>query len=214
MKGFWQPVIDAGYLTDDTMKWEYYGGAIVPLHGNVGSFKSGSGDNLSLEMISFFTSGQGGYADGALCGAFTEEGHIAFVDMESGMYDEWGSWWITSLGVFDAKGNYQGDMIAYDEMMFIDSDKLPGKAQKSTQSMLQQVKANYQKKYNFVEYQRYQFYNAIYSVFGTVPSFGTKAGLDIEFERPQTGCIVEPVSDMSTGTLRYSGKPGSVSSRK
>jgi hypothetical protein len=216
VKGFWQPVIDAGYLKDDTMKWEYYGGAIVPLHGKVGSFKSGNGDNLNLEMISFFTSGNGGYADGALCGAFTEDGHIAFVDMETGVFEEWGSWWFTSLGVFDSKGNYQGDMIAYDEMMFIDEDKLSSKAaaQTSVQSQLQQVKANYQKNYNFVEYKRHQFHKAIDSVFGAVPSFGAKAGLDTGFERPQAGCIVEPVTDMSTGTLRYKGKPGSVSSRK
>lgn len=216
VKGFWKPVVDEGFLTDDTMKWQFYGGAIVPLHGKVGEFRNSSGDLLSLEMISFFTNGQGGYADGAVCGAFTEEGHIAFVDMETGNFDDMGSWWFTSLGVFSAKSGYQGDMIAYDEMMFIDPDKYESKGQSktSTQKMLHEVKKTFQKEYNYVEYKRYQLYDAIDSVFGKVDSFGQKAGLDLEFERPQAGCIVEPVSDMSTGTLRYNGKPGSVSSRK
>lgn len=217
VKGFWKPVIDAGYITDDTMKWEFYGGAIVPLHGHLGEFRNSGGEKLNLEMISFFTSGNGGYADGAVCGAFTEEGNIAFVDMETGNYDEWGSYWFTSLGVFDTGGNYLGDMIAYDEMMFIDPDNLDNyetEPQMSSQSMLHQVKKSYQKNYNFVEYKRYQLYDAIDDVFGQVSAFGDKAGIDTGFRLPQADFLVEPVSEMSTGTFRYTGKPVSVSSRK
>ena len=216
VKGFWKPVIDEGFISDDTMKWQYYGGAIVPLHGHVGSFRNSGGEQLNLEMISFFTSGNGGYADGAVCGAFTDEGHIAFVDMETGNYDDMGSYWFTSLGVFDSKGKYQGDMIAYDEMMFIDADKLGNKeeSQTSAQSMLQQVKKNFQKNYNFVEYRRYQLYDAIDSVFSRVDSFGEKAGLETDFERPQVNVSVEQVTDMTTGVFRYAGKPVSAASRK
>ena len=214
VKGFWQPVVDAGYLTDDTMKWQYYAGAIVPIHGTVGTFKS-NGETYSLNMLSFFTSGSGGFADGAVCGAFTEEGHIAFVDMETGMYDSEGDWWFSSLGVFDSKNNYQGDMISYDEMMFVDDSKLKNnKSAVPAHSMLKQVKKNFQKNYNYVEYKRYQLYNAIDSVFGTVESFGSKAGIKAEFERPQPSCSIEFTSELSTGTFRYEGMPLSASSRK
>ena len=214
VKGFWKPVVDAGYLTDDTVKWQYYGGAIVPMHGPVGTFKS-NGDTYSLHMISFFTNGNGGYADGAVCGAFTDEGHIAFVDMETGMYDSEGEWWFTALGVFDSKNNYQGDMISYDEMMFVDGSKMKSaKSGMSSQSMLNQVKKNFQKNYNFVEYKRYQLYDAIDEAFGTVQSFGSKAGIDADFERPQPDCSIEFTSDLSTGTFRYNGMPLSASSRK
>lgn len=217
VKGFWKPVVDEDYIKDDTMKWQYYGGAIVPLHGHVGEFRNSSGEVLNLEMISFFTNGNGGYADGALCGAFTEDGHIAFVDMETGVYEDMGGYWFTSLGVFDANGNYLGDMINYDEMMFIDPEKLPsGKTadQPQAQSMLKRVKSDFQKNYNFVEYKHYQLYRAIDNVFGKASSFDQKAGLDLGFERPQADCTIEASSDMNNGTLRYFGKPGAASSRK
>ena len=218
VKGFWKPVVDENFLTDDTMKWQYYGGAIVPLHSHVGKFRNSSGTKLNLEMISFFANGSGGYADGALCGAFTDEGHIAFVDMETGMYDEYGGYWFTALGVFDEKGNYQGEMIAYDEMMFLNPDVLAnnentvdaGKAQ----SMLRQVKNNFQKNYNFVELKQFQIYSAIDSVFGNVSSFGQKAGLDIQFESQQVDCTAEPSQTGAYGLLRHSGKPVSTSLRK
>lgn len=216
VKGFWKPVVDEGFLTDDTMKWQYYGGAIVPLHTHVGEFRNSSGTPLSLEMISFFADGNGGYADGAVCGAFTEEGHIAFVDMETGAYDEYGGYWFTALGVFDSAGNYQGEMIAYDEIMFIDPEVLAGNTVDGSkaQSMLREVKKNFQKNYNFVELKQFQLYDAIDSVFDTVSSFGQRAGLEIECDHQQIDCIAVPADAASGKVLRHSGKPVSTSLRK
>lgn len=216
VKGFYKPVVDEGYITDDTMKWQYYGGAIVPLHGKIGEFRNTSGDLLSLEMISFFTSGNGGYADGAVCGAFTDEGNIAFVDMETGSFDEEGGYWFTALGVFDSKGNYMGDMIAYDEMMFLDPANDPEKLVPGTsaQTKLFKVKMHYQKNFNYVEYKRFQLYRAIDEVFGKteIISFDSKAGLDIVAERAPVKCSLKP-ADRSAGTP-VPGRPGAVSLRK
>lgn len=216
VKGFYKPVVDEGYITDDTMKWQYYEGAIVPLHGRLGEFRNTSGELLTLEMISFFTSGNGGYADGAVCGAFTDEGNIAFVDMETGNYDDEGGYWFTALGVFDSKGNYKGEMISYDEMMFLDPANAPEIEEEETGavSMLKEVKMNFQKNYNYVEYKQFQLYRAIDEVFGKeqVPSFSVKAGLDIEFERGPVKCSLQP-ADASAGIFSL-GKPGAVSLRK
>jgi hypothetical protein len=216
VKGFWKPVVDEGFLKDDTMKWQYYGGAIVPIHDKVGSFPQG-GTNYDLVMLSFFTSGNGGLADGAVCGALTEEGNVAFVDMETGNYDAYGDYWFTSLGVFDPKGNYISDMIAYDDMLFVAPENVPAQASNgnSTVAMLNAVKMSFQKNYNYVEYKRYQLYKAIDSVFGqqTIKSFGQRAGLDIEIENTQIDCSLEPAEAIS-GTFRRSEMPGSVSLRK
>ena len=215
VKGFWKPVVDENYITDDTMKWQYYGGAIVPLHGTVGSFRTQGGELLSLEMISFFTGGQGGYADGAVCGAFTDEGNIAFVDMETGNFDQFGDYWFTALGVFDSKGNYQGEMISYDEMMFVAPANSPKTSESSqTQSKLMEVKSEFQKNYNYVEYKRYQVLKAIDSVLGGVKSYSDKAGFDIEIEPMQVECTLEPSQEKPAGTLVRTGKPVSVSLRK
>lgn len=214
VKGFYKPVVDEGYISDDTMKWQYYEGAIVPLHGHVGEFVSG-GETLNLEMISFFTSGNGGYADGAVCGAFTDEGNVAFVDMETGNYDSEGEYWFTALGVFDAKGNYKGDMISYDEMMFLDPANVPeSKSGTSAVSMLKQVKMSFQKNYNYVEYKRFQLYDAIDSVFGKeqISTFDDRAGLDLSFERGPVKCSLEP-ADRPAGVFGL-GKPGTVSLHK
>jgi hypothetical protein len=216
VKGFWKPVVDEGFLKDDTMKWQYYGGAIVPLHTKVGSFSQGS-SSYDLVMLSFFTSSNGGLADGAVCGAFTEEGNVAFVDMETGNYDDYGDYWFTSLGVFDQKGNYISDMIAYDEMLFVAPENVPSETPKSssTTAMLNEVKMSFQKNYNYVEYKRYQLYKAIDSVFGqqTIKSFGQRAGLDIEMENTQIDCTLE-AAEATSGTFRRSEMPGSVSLRK
>ena len=216
VKGFWKPVVDEGYLKDDTMKWQYYGGAIVPLHDRIGSFSQGS-STYELVMLSFFTSGNGGLADGAVCGAFTEDGNIAFVDMETGNYDAYGDYWFTSLGVFDQKGGYISDMIAYDDMMFVAPENVPSTSSKSssTAAMLNDVKVNFQKNYNYVEYKRHQLYKAIDSVFGqkTIKSFGQRAGLDIEMDNAQINCTLEP-AETTSGTFRRSAMPGSVSLRK
>lgn len=216
VKGFWKPVVDEGYLKDDTMKWQYYGGAIVPLHDRIGSFSQGS-STYELVMLSFFTSGNGGLADGAVCGAFTEDGNIAFVDMETGNYDAYGDYWFTSLGVFDQKGGYISDMIAYDDMMFVAPENVPSTSSKSssTAAMLNDVKVNFQKNYNYVEYKRHQLYKAIDSVFGqkTIKSFGQRAGLDIEMDNAQVDCSLEP-AEATSGTFRRTEMPGSVSLRK
>ena len=152
-------------------------------------------------MLSFFTSGNGGLADGAVCGALTEEGNVAFVDMETGNYDAYGDYWFTSLGVFDPKGNYVSDMIAYDDMLFVAPENVPAQASNgnSTVAMLKEVKMSFQKNYNYVEYKRYQLYKAIDSVFGqqTIKSFGQRAGLDIEIENTQVNCSLEPAEAIS-----------------
>ena len=216
VKGFYKPVVDEGYITDDTMNWQYYEGAIVPLHGKIGEFRNTSGEPLSLEMISFFESGNGGHADGAVCGAFTEEGNIAFVDMETGNFDEEGGYWFTALGVFDSKRNYKGEMISYDEMMFLDPANVPADSTPKTSavSMLKQVKANFQKNYNFVEYKHFQLYDAISSVFGKeqIHSFDAKAGLEIVPERAPVNSTLKP-ADRPAGILDL-GKPGNVSLHK
>lgn len=210
VKGVFEPVIKEGFLTDDTMKWQYYEGAIVPLHGHVGEY-----DGFNLEMVSFFSDGQGGYADGAVCGAFTDEGNIAFVDMETGNYDEHGAYWFTALVVFDGN-DYKGELISYDEMMFVDPANVPEeeKAETSAVSMLSKVKTNFQKNYNYVEYKRFQLYDAIDSVFGkeSICSFDDRAGLDLSFERGPVKCSLEP-ADRSAGTFGL-GKPGIVSAHK
>lgn len=192
--GFWKPAVDEGYLRDDTMKWEYYGGAIVPLHDKVGEMKSQSGETLTLSMLSFFMSGRGGFADGAVCGAFTDEGNIAFVDMETGNFDEEGPWWFTALGVFDSKGNYLSEMLSYDDMMFVDPKNVPSEEDKDkTVQKLKEVRVEFQKKYNFVELKRFQLYRAIDTIFGEhkVKSYDDKAGFKLSMQNAPVECSLE-----------------------
>lgn len=215
VSGFYKPVIDAGYIKDDTMKWEYYEGAIVPLHGVIGNFKDGSGQNLNLVMLSFFTGGNGFNADGAVCGAFTEEGNIAFVDMETGIYDDYGKYWYTSLEVFDSNNQHLGAMIEYDEMMFVDPANVPEdkKSSQQTFSRLQNVKTEYQKNFNCVELNRFQMYSAIDKVFGKreVKSYHQHSGLDIESEKVQIDHKIEKSSG-NAGVMSF-GTPGAVQPR-
>lgn len=210
VKGVFEPVIKEGFLTDDTMKWQYYEGAIVPLHGHVGKY-----NDFNLEMVSFFSDGQGGYADGAVCGAFTDEGNIAFVDMETGNYDEHGAYWFTALVVFDGN-DYKGELISYDEMMFVDPANVPEEENTETSavSMLNEVKANFQKNYNYVELKRFQLYDAIDNVFGEerICTFDDRAGLDITSVRGPVKCSLQP-AERPTGVLTL-GSPVSVSMHK
>ena len=191
--GFWKPAVDEGYLRDDTMKWEYYGGAIVPLHDKVGEMTSQNGEKLTLAMLSFFMSGRGGYADGAICGAFTDEGNIAFVDMETGAFDEEGPWWFTALGVFDSKGNYLSEMLSYDEMMFVAPGNTGTAKENSSMSKLKEVKVEFQKQYNFVELKKYQLYRAIDNVFGRnqIKSYDDKAGFELSMHNAPVNCSLE-----------------------
>ena len=191
--GFWKPAVDEGYLRDDTMKWEYYGGAIVPLHDKVGEMTSQNGEKLTLAMLSFFMSGRGGYADGAICGAFTDEGNIAFVDMETGAFDEEGPWWFTALGVFDSKGNYLSEMLSYDEMMFVAPGNTETAKENSSMSKLKEVKVEFQKQYNFVELKKYQLYRAIDNVFGRnqIKSYDDKAGFELSMHNAPVNCSLE-----------------------
>ena len=137
--------------------------------------------------------------------------------METGNYDAYGDYWFTSLGVFDQKGGYISDMIAYDDMMFVAPENVPSTSSKSssTAAMLNDVKVNFQKNYNYVEYKRHQLYKAIDSVFGqkTIKSFGQRAGLDIEMDNAQVDCSLEP-AEATSGTFRRTEMPGSVSLRK
>lgn len=203
--GFWKPAVDEDFLRDDTMKWEYYEGAIVPLHGKVGDYVNpGNGERLSLEMISFFMSGRGGYADGAVCGAFTDEGNIAFVDMETGNFAEEGPWWFTALGVFDSKGNYINELLSYDEMMFIAPGNEPSEEDKtSAAEKLRQVKVEFQKKYNFVELKQFQLYRAIDNIFGNsnVKSYDDKAGFKRELRNAPVNCSMEPAPHRSAASF-------------
>lgn len=215
VKGFWKPAVDEGYLKNDTMKWEYYGGAIVPLHGEVGTWRDTGGNLYRFSMISFFTSGQGGFADGAVCGAFTDEGNIAFVDMETGNYDDQGDYWFTSLGIFDEDGNYmQQDLLAYDDMMFVDPENSPASPAEtsSSLSMLMDVKANYQKNFNYVEYKRHQLYKAIDMTLGQVRSFKDRAGLDIDMENSEVDCTLTPAP--GSNSFITIGEPADLISRK
>lgn len=204
VKGFWKPAVDEGYLKDDTMKWEYYGGAIVPLHDKVGEFTNKSGQTLTLSMLSFFASGRGGFADGAICGAFTDEGNIAFVDMETGNYDEEGPWWFTALGVFDSKGNYLSEMLAYDEMMFIAEENIPSAEEKAKAvGMLKEVKVEFRKNFNYVEMKRFQLYRAIDEVFGNkgIKSYDDQAGLNISMSNAPVSCSMELSGPSASGAF-------------
>lgn len=210
VKGFWKPAVDEKYLKDDTMKWQYYEGAIVPLHDEVGVYTNQSGERLTMAMISFFESGNGGFVDGAVCGAFTDEGNVAFVDMETGNFPGEGAWWFTALCAFSSDGEYLGEVLAYDEMLFADPANLPEKETDSTEAQLQQVKIEFQKNFNYVEYKQFQIYTAIDNVFGDVniKSFNHRAELDITPVNTPVKCSLEPTGKPSSN-LR-SGKPGSV----
>ena len=203
--GFWKPAVDEEYLRDDTMKWEYYGGAIVPLHTKVGEYVNpGSGETLSFEMISFFMSGRGGYADGAVCGAFTDEGNVAFVDMETGNFAEEGPWWFTALGVFDSKGNYLSELLSYDEMMFVAPENVPSEEDKQpVVEKLKKVRIEFQKKYNFVELKKFQLYRAIDNIFGNngVKSYDDKAGFKSELYNAPVSCSMEPAAHRSAASF-------------
>ena len=213
VKGFWKPAVDEKYLKDDTMKWQYYEGAIVPLHDEVGIYTNQSGERLTMAMISFFESGNGGFADGAVCGAFTDEGNVAFVDMETGNFPGEGAWWFTALCAFSSDGTYLGEVLAYDDMLFVDPANLPAKDEDSAASQLQQVKVEFQKNFNYVEYKRFQLYAAIDRAFGDVEikSFGQKAGLDITPESSPVRCSLEPTGRPASN--KRVGKPGAVSLR-
>lgn len=211
VKGFWKPAVDEKYLKDDTMKWQYYEGAIVPLHDEVGIYTTPSGERLTMAMISFFESGNGGFADGAVCGAFTDEGNVAFVDMETGNFPGEGGWWFTALCAFSSDGQYLGEVLAYDDMLFVDPANLPEKNSASAQ--LQRVKVEFQKNFNYVEYKRFQLYAAIDRAFSDmqIKSFGHKAGLEIAPENTPVKCSLEPTGKPASNMR--SGKPGSVSLR-
>ena len=192
MKGIWAPVVAAGYLQDDTMLWEYYNGIIIPIHDVVGTY-SGS----QLAMLSFFTSKNGGMMDGAICGGFTEDGNVAFVDMQSPQYEGL-EYWFTSLGIFNGSGDYQGDLIRYDEMMFVDPANVPAEeaqanARPSVQ-MMNGIKAEFNVGFNCVETLKSQLYNAIDRMQerSVVRTRGDKAGLDLEIPGKHVNCNVLP----------------------
>lgn len=194
VSGVWKPVIDAGYLTDDTMLWEYYGGAIIPIHDYVGSFQDQSGNECWLAMLSFSKDKNGGFRDGLFCGALTEDGNVAFVDMETGQY---APYWFTSMGVF-INDDYQGDLIAYDEMMFVDPANLPEtdakESSEPTTMMLDGIKAQFNADFNYVETPRTQLYRAIDNMNrkASVRACGEKAGIEVEISGGQVDCSVMP----------------------
>jgi hypothetical protein len=101
-------------------------------------------------------------------------------------------------------------------MMFVDPANVPADSTPKTSavSMLKQVKANFQKNYNFVEYKHFQLYDAISSVFGKeqIHSFDAKAGLEIVPERAPVNSTLKP-ADRPAGILDL-GKPGNVSLHK
>ena len=191
VKGIWAPVVEAGYLQDDTMLWEYYNGIIIPIHDVVGTY-SGS----ELTMLSFFTNQKGGLVDGVICGGFTEDGNVAFVDMQSSQYEGL-EYWFTSLGIFNG-GEYQGDLIRYDEMMFVDPANVPAEeaqanARPSVQ-MMNGIKAEFNVGFNCVETLKSQLYNAIDRMQerSVVRTRGEKAGLDLEIPGKHVNCNVLP----------------------
>ena len=199
VSGVFSPAITAGLIEDDTMYWQYYNGFIVPLHAPVAEVKAG-GETFYTVMLSFCSSGYGGPLDGVIFGGFTPERNVAFVDM--GLYaddPQGGNYLYTSLGVFldPQYQQYDGDVIQYDDMMFVDMDNVPEEhlpyfEDEAAVSSMDFVKDVYQKDFNYIELPGYQLRDAIDKVQATPKAQGSKAGIKVEIPHPLTECSVMP----------------------
>lgn len=167
ISGLFQPAVDQGIIESDLTTFEYYMGALVSLGNVYGELLVdvvGDGSTQNAAMVSFFNSGAGGIVGGALIGAYTDFGDVAFVDF--GQYDSYGGFSYFSLGAFaDAEySSYLGTLMDITNILLVDLENMPSEESEAVQSMkmsLLDARDDFHRNYNCVEPERVQIKKAV-----------------------------------------------------
>lgn len=188
VKGLFEPAVAQGIIESDETIFEYYIGALVSLGNVYGACPVdllGDGSTQYAAMLSFFNAGVGGIVGGAVIGAYTEFGDIAFVDF--GQYGAYGGFAYFALGVFADSGyeEYIDYLMAINNILLVDPENMPSEeeaAMQSTQLKLLDAKNDFNKNYNFVEPESVQIKRAIEKM--NRKGDYKRAGLNIQSANP------------------------------
>lgn len=188
VKGLYQAAVDADYIEDDTVLYEYYNGTLVSLASDFGPLAVdvlGDGSTQYAAQLAFFNSGAGGIVSAAVVGAFTEFGDVAFVDF--GQYNAYGGFSHFSLGAFadPEYSQYLGPLMNISNILLVDPANMPEQApaQSSVKAALLSAKADFDANFNYVETVDTQVRKAIDNM-GKRGEY-KRAGLNIESSNPQ-----------------------------
>jgi hypothetical protein len=188
VKGLYQAAVDAGYIEDDTVLYEYYNGTLVSLasdFGQLGVDVLGDGSTQYAAQLAFFNTGAGGIVSAAVVGAFTEFGDVAFVDF--GQYAAYGGFAYFTLGAFADPdySQYLGGLMNISNILLVDPANMPEQApaQSSVKAALLSAKADFQSNFNYVENVDTQIRKAIDNM--NKRGEYKRAGLNIETANPQ-----------------------------
>jgi hypothetical protein len=187
VKGLYQAAVDAGYIADDTVLYEYYNGVLVSLasdFGQLGVDVVGDGSTQYAAQVAVFNSGAGGIVSAAVVGAFTEFGDVAFVDF--GQYDDYGGFAYFSLGAYaDPEYNqHLGGLMNISNILLVDPENMPEQeAVQNTKAALLSAKADFDANFNYVETVDTQVRKAIDNM--NKRGEYKRAGLNIESANPQ-----------------------------
>ena len=187
VKGLYQAAVDAGYIADDTVLYEYYNGTLVSLasdFGQLGVDVVGDGSTQYAAQLAFFNTGAGGIVSAAVVGAFTEFGDVAFVDF--GQYNAYGGFAYFTMGAFADPGysQYLGPLMNISNILLVDPENMPEQeAVQNTKAALLSAKADFDANFNYVETVDTQVRKAIDNM-GKRGEY-KRAGLNIESANPQ-----------------------------
>lgn len=187
VKGLYQAAVDAGYIADDTVLYEYYNGTLVSLasdFGQLGVDVVGDGSTQYAAQLAFFNSGAGGIVSAAVVGAFTEFGDVAFVDF--GNYNAYGGFAYFTMGAFADSGysQYLGPLMNISNILLVDPENMPEQeAVQNTKAALLSAKADFDANFNYVETVDTQVRKAIDNM--NKRGEYKRAGLNIESANPQ-----------------------------
>lgn len=209
VKGIWSPIVELGWIKDDTQRWEYYEGFILNIDSVFGKITPdgeiiAEGSTFYGAEVSVLADGNGGIIGASIMGGVTEQGNVAFID--SGLFSSYGGFYALTFGLFtdDKYQSFAGYPIAYDELLFIDPANLEAGEEDSSDEIeaamkLNQIKSIYVTEYNCVETDRQQLRNAIdkYNTRNARASLGVLAGIRTEIPHPQVKTSVAPY----TGTF-------------
>lgn len=188
VKGLYQAAVDAGYVADDTVLYEYYNGTLVSLasdFGQLGVDVVGDGSTQYAAQLAFFNTGAGGIVSAAVVGAFTEFGDVAFVDF--GQYNAYGGFAYFTMGAFADPdySQYLGPLMYISNILLVNPENMPEQeaALQSVKASLLNAKADFDANFNYVETVDTQVRKAIDNM--NKRGEYKRAGLNIESANPQ-----------------------------
>ncbi|MCM1502260.1 MAG: hypothetical protein NC115_06290 [Bacteroidales bacterium] len=155
IKGLFGPLVEAGYIKDDTVAWEAYSttnGCIIYSLGNIFGKVPFNGATYYGAQMTIMANGAGGLVDNGFVAGITEDGNIAIVD--SGLYESYGG--AKSLGfyLYDSE-EYKsgiGNLLIMSDMLLVDPENLPSSSDAAISSDIQKVNIQLRKaKFNCVE---------------------------------------------------------------